>query len=210
MKESAFDANPDVFPNSDAFDEPSFLWFGTRSRCQAPVDQGADIALVPGLDMANHSGLSVQTWTLNNGGVAAVFGGGKAADRCSSAPRRAPRALLAKGAEVFMNYGQRKIDKSSSRSITDSPTRSRLRPGYVLGPIAIPESDPNAFDKMDVLEVAGLREAPSFVLRAFEDPEPELRVFMRLLNLKGEDAFLLEAIFRQEAWGPVLRSPRRD
>ena len=203
LKESAFDANPEVFP-SDAFDEASFLWaFGIlRSRCQAPVDQGADIALVPGLDMANHSGLSSQTWTLNNGGVAAVFGGGKSGGSMLLRTEKGAKGLLAKGAEVFMNYGQRKIDNQLALDygFTDA---FASRPGYVLGPIAIPESDPNAFDKMDVLEVAGLKEAPSFVLRAFEDPEPELRVFMRLLNLKGEDSFLLEAIFRQEAWGLV-------
>ena len=51
--------------------------------------------------------------------------------------------------------------------------------------------------------MAGLLAAPSFVIRAFEDPPPELRVFMRLLNLKDEDAFLLEAIFRQECWGLI-------
>lgn len=31
----------------------------------------------------------------------------------------------------------------------------------------------------------------------------EMRIFMRLLNLKGQDAFLLEAIFRKEAWGLI-------
>jgi [ribulose-bisphosphate carboxylase]-lysine N-methyltransferase len=65
-----------------------------------------------------------------------------------------------------------------------------------------------------VLEVAGLKEQPAFTIRAFEDPPPELRVFMRLLNLKGEDAFLLEAIFRQEAWGlisdPVSKANEND
>ena len=66
LKDSVFDANPSVFP-PDAFDEPSFLWaFGIlRSRCQDPIDQGATIALVPGLDMVNHSGLSSQTWTVS-------------------------------------------------------------------------------------------------------------------------------------------------
>ena len=66
LKDSVFDANPTVFP-PDAFDEPSFLWaFGIlRSRWQDPVDQGATIALVPGLDMVNHSGLSSQTWTVS-------------------------------------------------------------------------------------------------------------------------------------------------
>jgi len=42
------------------------------------------------------------------------------------------------------------------------------RPGYVLGPLSIPDSDPNAFDKTDILEVAGLKEQPSFTIRAFE------------------------------------------
>jgi len=36
-----------------------------------------------------------------------------------------------------------------------------------------------------------------------EDPPPELRVFMRLLNCKDKDAFLLEALFRTEAWGLI-------
>lgn len=53
------------------------------------------------------------------------------------------------------------------------------------------------------MQVAGLLEQPAFTIRAFEDPPPELRIFMRLLNLKGEDAFLLEALFRQEAWGLI-------
>ena len=45
-------------------------------------------------------------------------------------------------------------------------------------------------------------------------PPAELRVFSRLLNLKGEDAFLLEAIFRAEAWGlisePVSETNERE
>jgi [ribulose-bisphosphate carboxylase]-lysine N-methyltransferase len=73
----------------------------------------------------------------------------------------------------------------------------------VLGPVPVPESDVNAFDKEDVLETAGMLAAPAFTIRAFEDPPPELRVFARLLNLKNEDAFLLEAIFRQEAWALI-------
>ena len=42
----------------------------------------------------------------------------------------------------------------------------------MLGPIAIPDTDANCFDKVDVLQVAGLLEAPAFTIRAFEDPPP--------------------------------------
>jgi [ribulose-bisphosphate carboxylase]-lysine N-methyltransferase len=84
----------------------------------------------------------------------------------------------------------------------------------VLGPIEIPDADVNQFDKQDVLEVAGLLRAPLFTIRAFEDPPAELRVFSRLLNLKDSDAFLLEAIFRAEAWSlisePVSETNERE
>ena len=136
-------------------------------------------------------------------GIASVFGGGgSGGGSVLLRTEKGAKGLLTAGAEVYMNYGPRKIDNQLAldHGFTDA---FASRPGYVLGPIAIPESDLNCFDKMDVLEVGGLKEAPSFVLRAFEDPEPELRIFMRLLNLKGEDAFLLEAIFRAEAWGLI-------
>ena len=107
---------------------------------------------------------------------------------------------LAAGAECLVNYGPAKTDSQLALDFGFADAFCQ-RPGYVLGPIEIPESDENAFDKQDVLEVAGLLRAPTFVIRAFEDPPFELRVFARLLNLKGEDAFLLEAIFRAEREG---------
>lgn len=202
LSESAFSTNPEVFP-PEVFTEQGFLWaFGIlRSRALPPVDQGDAIALVPGLDLANHSGLSSSTWTLNNGGLGAVFGGGGGGPSMLLRTEQKGNGLE-QGAELFTNYGVAKIDSQFALDFgfTDEFCS---RPGYVLGPIPIPESDPNCFDKIDVLEIAGLLEQPAFTIRAFEDPPPELRVFMRLLNLQGEDAFLLEAIFRQEAWGLI-------
>ena len=40
-------------------------------------------------------------------------------------------------------------------------------------------------------------------MKAFEDPPQELRIFLRLLNIQNDDAFLLEALFRAEAWGLI-------
>lgn len=214
LKSDVFDANPDVFPES-RFGESDLVWaFGIlRSRALPPVDQGDAIALVPGLDLANHSGLSSQTWTLNSGGLGSVFGGAGAGPSLLFRTEQGAAGRVAAGDEIFVNYGPAKIDSQFALDFgfTDAFC---ARPGYVLGPVAVPDDDPNRFDKEDVLEVAGLLAAPAFVIRAFEDPPPELRVFMRLLNLKGEDAFLLEAIFRQECWGlisePVSETNERD
>jgi [ribulose-bisphosphate carboxylase]-lysine N-methyltransferase len=125
---------------------------------------------------------------------------------------RADERVVA-GAELFVNYGPNKVDSQFALDFGFADAFC-LRPGYVLGPIEIPDADVNQFDKQDVLEVAGLLRAPLFTIRAFEDPPAELRVFSRLLNLKDSDAFLLEAIFRAEAWSlisePVSETNERE
>ena len=211
LKAEVFDAAPQTFPGT-FFGEDAFLWaFGTlRARCLPPRDRGDDIALVPGLDMANHSGLVNSTWTLNGGGLGGLGFGG-----AGSGPSLLFRAdeRLSPGAECLVNYGPAKVDSQFALDFGFADAFCQ-RPGYVLGPIEIPDTDANQFDKQDVLEVAGLLPAPAFTIRAFEDPPAELRVFSRLLNLKGEDAFLLEAIFRAEAWGlisePVSETNERE
>ena len=210
LEQEIFSANRPLFPES-VFSETEFLWaFGVlRARCLPPRDRGDDVALVPGLDMANHSGLVNSTWTLNGGGLGSVFGG------AGSGPSMLFRLdeRVAAGAECFVNYGPNKVDSQLALDFGFADAFC-LRPGYVLGPIEIPDADVNQFDKQDVLEVAGLLRAPSFTIRAFEDPPAELRVFSRLLNLKDSDAFLLEAIFRAEAWSlisePVSETNERE
>jgi [ribulose-bisphosphate carboxylase]-lysine N-methyltransferase len=118
---------------------------------------------------------------------------------------RASDGKVSRGEEVFVNYGPAKIDSQFALDFGFADAVCS-RPGYALGPIGIPEDDVNRIDKEDILEVAGFSRAPSFILRAFEDPPFDLRVFARLLNVKRQDAFLLEAIFRREAWG-LMREP---
>ena len=212
LASEVFDANAQTFP-AEFFGEEAFLWaFGTlRARCLPPRDQGDDLALIPGLDMANHSGLVNSTWTLNGGGLGSVFGGALTGSGPSMLFRADER--LSPGAECLVNYGPAKVDSQFALDFGFADAFCQ-RPGYVLGPIEIPDTDVNQFDKQDLLEVAGLLPAPAFTIRAFEDPPAELRVFSRLLNLKGEDAFLLEAIFRAEAWGlisePVSETNERE
>ena len=196
-----FQTHPDVFPLDDGafFDEASFRWaFGIlRSRALPPCE-GANIALVPGIDMINHSTLSGAKWSANGGiagAVAGLFGGGK--DGGGSMRVDADRPLKA-GEPLLVNYAPDGTDSQFALDFgfVDALTPS---PGYALT-LSIPEDDPNLYDKLDVLDVAGLSETPSFVLRPYSDPDPELRTFLRLLNCQGQDAFLLEALFRQQCW----------
>ena len=58
----------------------------------------------------------------------------------------------------------------------------------------------------DVVELAGVGTAPQFALRPDAPPPEELRTFLRLLNLGGTDAFLLEPLFRDNAWALIRRA----
>jgi [ribulose-bisphosphate carboxylase]-lysine N-methyltransferase len=197
-----FQTYPDVFPldGESFFDEASFRWaFGIlRSRALPPCE-GANIALVPGIDMINHSTLSGAKWSANGGiagAVAGLFGGGK--DGGGSMRVDATDGALKAGEPLLVNYAPNGTDSQFALDFgfVDAVTPS---PGYSLT-LSIPEDDPNVYDKLDVLDVAGLSETPSFVLRPYSDPDPELRTFLRLLNCQGQDAFLLEALFRQQCW----------
>ena len=59
--------------------------------------------------------------------------------------------------------------------------------GFVLG-LALPEDDRFYDDKADILELAGLAEAASFLLRVDAEPPAQLLAFLRLLNLSGAAA----------------------
>lgn len=79
---------------------------------------------------------------------------------------------------------------------------SSTQPGYILS-VTIPESDPFVDDKVDILSVNRLDQTESFTLTPSDPPPGDLLAFLRLLNLNGADAFLLEALFRNEVWDHV-------
>lgn len=74
---------------------------------------------------------------------------------------------------------------------------SHPQPGYVLT-LTIPETDAFADDKLDILDVN--KQTGTFVLTPADPPPDACLAFLRLLNLGGADAFLLEALFRNEVW----------
>merc|ERR1711957_308820 len=67
-------------------------------------------------------------------------------------------------------------------------------------------------DKLDVLEFDTYDSAPMAPVQTFDvvalssgsaesSPDPAMIQFLRLAELKGRDAFLLESVFRKEVWG---------
>lgn len=61
-------------------------------------------------------------------------------------------------------------------------------------------------DKLDILDLGlGSSGGIQCKLVSLQEPPAELLAFLRLLNCSDEDAFHLEALFRNEAWDHMLR-----
>jgi len=139
---------------------------------------------------------------------AKTSGGGGENNNTKFASFRAQQDTIQPGEEIFMdyyasiNFDERPLDGKTcvDYGFVDPVERNG---GYELR-IGIPENDPNRDDKIDICDVSqqiiGGGDDPTFYLKAYEDPDPNLRVFSRLLNIQGSDAFLLEALFRNNAW----------
>ena len=83
--------------------------------------------------------------------------------------------------------------------------RQSFRGGYSMQ-MNLPE-DPSYEDKVDILELNGMSTSQTFLLREGEPVPPELVAFFRLVSLGGEDAWLLEPVFRETIWREVLMFP---
>jgi [ribulose-bisphosphate carboxylase]-lysine N-methyltransferase len=204
-------AAPDAFPPA-TFNEASFAWaFGTlRARALPPADAGAALALIPGLDLVNHAAGGVApAWTparAPGGGLLAAAanaaGVGAPADAASAPAMNlvASRAFDA-GEQVYATYAADALDSQTALDygfVSDAAPQ----PGYLLQ-LSVPEDDRFVDDKLDVLEVSRTPTSPQYALRPGASPPPQLRTFLRLLNLGGTDAFLLEPLFRDTAWNMI-------
>ncbi|KAK9846178.1 hypothetical protein WJX84_006625, partial [Apatococcus fuscideae] len=103
------------------------------------------------------------------------------------------------GETVAMDFGPGKTDSQVALDYGcfDDTTRGA---GFLL-PLELPEEDRNFDDKADIVEINGLSVSEQFTLSVQEDPSTELLAYLRLLNLRGADSFLLESLFRNEVWG---------
>jgi len=107
----------------------------------------------------------------------------------------------AAGEQLYGSYGEGRLDSQLALDFGFVDAASPA-PGYLLQ-LSVPESDRFVDDKLDVLEVARLPASPQYALRPGAAPPPALLTYLRLLNLSGTDAFLLEPLFRDACWNTI-------
>lgn len=90
--------------------------------------------------------------------------------------------------------------RTEGQIFVDYGTMDTKAPGSFALTVTLPEEERFYDDKIDILEQAGYQESNQFVLSAGSSPPPALLANLRLVNLQGGDAFLLEALFRNEIW----------
>ncbi|KAK9806256.1 hypothetical protein WJX72_007461 [[Myrmecia] bisecta] len=189
----------EVFASArEVFDEQSFaylefLWAVSvvRGKVHAPLD-GESVALVPFADLVQHERGSTPGWKVQSGFLG----------RSGKAVTLEADQEYAAGEWVVMDFGPDKLD---SQLLLDYGVLdpASTQGGFLLS-LALAEGDRFFDDKADVLDLNGLAEAEQFTLLPNVEPPKEMLAFLRLNNLSGADAFLLESLFRNETWGHML------
>ena len=186
--------NRETFPE-EHFNLDKFLWAFSvlRARTFHPL-VGDDIALVPLLDLVAHEP-TCGRWQRRKG----VFGKESmelAGDYCR------------RGRLVSMRFDDPPANLTTSQLLLDYGVVEEdiwqvgQRVGFQLT-LSLDDEDPHYDDKLDILEAEGLGESATFHLSGgVGSAPPEAMIpYLRLINLSGADAFLLEAVFRQKVWG---------
>ncbi|KAJ9508943.1 hypothetical protein QJQ45_028268 [Haematococcus lacustris] len=189
-----------AFPAS-VFTWPHFLWAAAsvRGRSHAPLE-GDALALVPLADsvglicrsaclQVSHRRDGNTRWRVKSSGL---FGRGQQLVVEASRP-------IKKGEELSMDYAPDKLDNSVLLDFGCLDTTSP-KAGYQLS-LSLSVSDPLLDDKLDIVETAGLQASQSFDLQPNQPPPEAMLALLRLMQLQGADAFLLESVFRNDVWG---------
>ncbi|KAI3914719.1 hypothetical protein MKW98_001955 [Papaver atlanticum] len=167
--------NKHLFPSITSDD---FFWaFGIlRSRAFSRL-RGQDLVLVPLAGLINHSS-SITTenaaWEIKGGGIFS---------RDVFFSLRTPVSVKS-GEQIYIQYdaGKSNAELALDYGFVDSrPDRN----AYTLT-LGISDSDPFLGDKLDIAESNGL---------------VAMLPYLRLVALGGQDAFLLESVFRNAVWG---------
>jgi len=201
LEANAFAAEPLFFPesvfNKQAFTEAVALAF---SRCVWLRSPDADLpALVPMLDLANHADTPNAQIKLKPASKGGLFGG-------KAEPPMAQLVALvdiAQGEPITLSYAE----STRAELLIDYGFLQEPVPAEWVTTFSLDEDDINFDDKCDVLESAGLEPSQQFVLSEKGELPAELIAFLRVKFLKGADAFLLEALFRESVWREHLLLP---
>lgn len=194
--ETVIDANHQNLP---CFSLQGFQWAMSIVQSRSFFLDGA-LRLIPIFDFLNHDDSAPELSASGTGGLGFFGGGGgKTVSVVTS------RAISA-GEEVTISYGP----KSAAEYLLEHgfvPDQCWKNPVVEL----TLEMDPNDRfydDKLDILEFETYELAPMDPIQKFDTvlnggtvPDPAMIQFLRLRALEKFDAFLLESIFRKEAWG---------
>lgn len=180
-----------LFPFPITIDD--FFWaFGMlRSRAFTRLE-GQSLVLIPLADLINHSpSITAEdvAWEVKGAGLFS---------RELLFSLRNPIPVKA-GDQVLIQYDLRKSNAELALDYGFVESRPE-RYTYTLT-LEIPESDPFFGDKLDVAETNGLGEVAYFDIILDQPLPPTMFPYLRLLAIGGTDAFILESIFRNSAWG---------
>ncbi|KAL2904022.1 [Fructose-bisphosphate aldolase]-lysine N-methyltransferase chloroplastic [Bienertia sinuspersici] len=200
LEEEVIVPNRGLFPFDMTLND--FVWaFGIlRSRAFTRLE-GQSLVLIPLADLINHSpDITVQDYAYEIRG-AGLFSRELLFSLKTPVPVKA-------GDQVLIQYDLNKSNAELALDYGFIESRSE-RNAYTLT-LEIPESDPFFGDKLDIAESNGMGEVAYFDI-VLDQPLPALMLpYLRLLALSGQDAFLLESIFRNSIWGhlelPISRA----
>ncbi|KAH7857348.1 hypothetical protein Vadar_011592 [Vaccinium darrowii] len=195
-----------ILPNEKLFPFPitsdDFLWaFGIlRSRAFSRL-RGQNLVLIPIADLINHDpNITTEeyAWEIKGAGLFS---------RELLFSLRSPVSVKA-GEQVMIQYDLNKSNAELALDYGFIESRPE-RNAYTLT-LQISESDEFFGDKLDIAESNGLGETAYFDINLGQSLPPAMIPYLRLVALRGTDAFLLESIFRNAVWGhlelPISRA----
>jgi [ribulose-bisphosphate carboxylase]-lysine N-methyltransferase len=186
------------------FSQEGFRYAVSLVRSRSFFVDGS-LRLLPYLDFANHD--DFDSLELVGGGIGTLWGSAKGALLKSG-------KALEVGDEIRISYGPKgPADYLLDHGFVPPMCQTTSGTGGAITAelsFEIDDSDRFRDDKLDVLEYETYDLAPMEPLQVFDvtggpgstgEPDPAMIQFLRLINLGGKDAFLLESIFRKEIWG---------
>jgi len=164
----------------------------SRSFASPKID--GQVMFAPLADFAGHS------WT-SGGSTEIAYEGMMREPRLKV---RAGSVPIAAGGAVTINYGESNSAQLFKRGMADLDV---VKGCYDLE-FGISPMDRFKDDKEDILDINGFETEQAFTLMADQFSYEEIPqsywdmvAYLRLVCVKGSDAFLLESVFRNEVWG---------
>ncbi|KAL3933410.1 MAG: hypothetical protein SGBAC_010408 [Bacillariaceae sp.] len=203
LVENIFDKDRKTFPETVQFNGQEIPCFSTKGYAWAmaltqsrAVFTDTKLRLLPMFDVCNH-----------NDGAVEISGGYMGTFKTTQGAQLLANQAYKEGEEVFCSYGP----KSAADYLLEHGFCPPLCWKSAVSEITLELDPEDRFydDKLDVLEFETYDQAPMDPSQSFDvvsvpgrdgEPDPAMIQFARLRSLGGQDAFLLESIFRKEVW----------